>query len=399
MFVRYLNGELDEEIYMDQAPGYVKRGHEDKVCRLKKCLYGLKQASMVWNKTLSVYLTGVGFIQSKADMCVYTFKNSDSGSRVILLLYVDDLLVAADDASVWKPIKAGLMDAFKMKDLGSARWFLGMCIQQDDDYICIDQENYVLRVLDKFGMTDCKACATPMTADNLYAVDEDEAELPNVPYRSLVGCLMYAAVCTRPDITNAVNQLSRYGNKFTLVHWKAAKRVLRYLKGTTHLKLCYSGRGSGVLSMHCDADWAGDRIERRSTTGYVSLLCGGAISWRSKLQTSIALSSTEAELYALVSATQETIWLRRLMKDMFQEQNSATVISCDNQGCIAIVKHPRRYADRSKHIGVKKFFVSAALDADDVILKWVSTSEQVADIMTKAQTRVSFIRNRKWIMY
>jgi hypothetical protein len=275
---------------------------------------------------------------------------------------------------------------------------LGIQIRRDREnrILWMSQEKYIGDILKRFNMEDCKPVGTPMdtsiklTKDMEPQTEQEKLEMKKVPYRSAVGSLMYAMVGTRPDIAAAVGVVSRHLENPGQAHWAAVKRILRYLKGTQKLGLQYGGNPtSGLLMGYSDADWAGDLETRRSTTGYMFQLCGGAISWNSKRQSSVALSTTEAEYMALSSATQEAIWLRQLLKDLHNPQQAATVIHEDNQACIAAVKNPTNHS-RMKHIDIRYHFTREKVEAKEVVLEYCETNKMVADILTKAIGRPKF---------
>eukprot|EP00873_Tetraselmis_striata_P039364 jgi/Tetstr1/459628/TSEL_004984.t1 len=209
-----------------------------------------------------------------------------------------------------------------------------------------------------------------------------------MPYQALVGSLLYAMVATRPDIAEAVSKLCRVMAKPEERHWQAAKRVLRYLKGTKTLGLTFSGgKADGLLHGYCDADWAGDVVSRRSTTGFVFMLCGAAVSWKSQLQATVALSTAEAEYMALCAAVCEALFLRELLRELCCAQSEATVIFEDNQSCIALTRNPMTHG-RSKHIAIKYHFTREKVLSGEVAIEYCPTAQMVADALTKALGRL-----------
>lgn len=312
----FLNGVLEEELFMAQPKGY-ERGGKNLVCRLKKSIYGLKQASRAWNQVVNAFFEEHGFSRSNADSCVYVKAEKDM--ILIIAIYVDDLILASNDLEALNNLKNLLMKNFKMKDLGELKFFLGMEISRDRQAkkIYLSQQRYLKDILRRFGMQDCKAVVTPLE-DGLklskelpLGTEKGEEEPVDGIYRSIIGSLMYAMIATRPDIAYAVGLLSRFMVNPGKRHLECAKRVLRYLRGTISLSLEFSG--DLLLKGFSDADWAGCPDERKSTSGFVFYLGNGAISWKSSRQTTVALSSTEAEYIALCTAAREGIWLRRLL--------------------------------------------------------------------------------------
>ena len=343
----FLNGELDEEIYMDQPTGFVKEGNEHKVCKLLKSIYGLKQSSRQWYFRFQEVVLSNGFTMIDEDNCVYTKRSK--GKFVIMSLYVDDILIAGNDKSFVMEIKAWLSSNFEMKDMGEAAYILGVKISRNRSkkLLSLSQETYIKKILERFSMQDCKSLDSPVSKCDALSLEmcpktqKEIDQMRKVPYANAVGSLMYAMMCTRPDICYAVGMVSRYQSNPGQGHWKAVKRVLRYLKGTTDYALCYQGSDL-QLEGYTDADWAGDLDERRSTSGFVFLLGCGAISWSSKKQTCIALSTMEAEFVAFSSAAQEAVWLRNFLDHLVDANDSGPVpINCDSQAAIAYTKESK----------------------------------------------------------
>ncbi|KAL1448085.1 hypothetical protein WDU94_013979 [Cyamophila willieti] len=384
----FLHPKLDEEIYMelprdDQFDG--------KCCKLLKSIYGLKQASHVWNLELDKALKNLEFQQSKYDPCVYIRRSSVS--VIYVSVYVDDLLIFSNNEVEKNRVKSKLMETFQMKDLGPAHYILGYCInyKKQEKCLTLDQSKYIQEVLHRFNMADCNGTKTPMdpnqifSEDMLYKSSEKRNEVLHIPYQEAIGSLLYIAQGTRPDIMYAVSYLSRFNNSFGPIHWNAVKRIMRYLKQTIDLKLTYKKNSNKDLYGFSDADWASDTIERKSTTGYAFFLSGGAISWNSKKQPTIALSTTEAEYMALSNAVQEAIWLKGLKNELIQSSNNPILLYGDNKSAIDLSKNAK-YQARTKHIDVCHHFIRDYVQRDVIKIKHVSTKEMVADNLTKALT-------------
>ncbi|KAG8480959.1 hypothetical protein CXB51_025647 [Gossypium anomalum] len=309
----FLHGELEEDIYMQQPEGFTVSEKEDYVCLLKKSLYGLKQSPRQWYKRFDSFMTSHDFKRSSFDSCVY-FKKNNNGSFVYLLLYVDDMLIAAKDKGEIRKVKAQLSEEFEMKDLGPAKKILGMEILRDrkTSKLYLSQKGYIEKLLCRFNMRSAKPVSTPLAAhfrlsSTLSPQSDDEIEyMSHVPYSSAVGSLMYAMVCSRPDLSYAVSAVSRYMANPGKEHWKAVQWILRYLRGTIDVCLQFGRTEDGVIG-YVDADFAGDLDRRRSLTGYVFTIGGCAISWKATLQTTVALSTTEAEYMAITEACKEAI--------------------------------------------------------------------------------------------
>ena len=379
----FLNGKLDEEIYMQQPEGYVKPGEENLVCKLEKSLYGLKQSSRCWNKAFRESVETLGFTQASADPCVFIRKKD---TLTIIAVHVDDLMILAQNILEMQRLKDSLKLQFKMKDMGELHYYVGASIVQDKEgkQVYLHQgQQYIEKMLKKFGQTEAKSVSTPADC-NVKLQKEDSVSRPvdTISYQSIVGSLLYAAITTRPDIAQAVGVVSKFCANPTQSHLTAAKRILRYLKGTVNLGLSYKRCADGNLIGYSDADWAGDVDERHSTSGNVFLLAKGAVSWLSKKQATVALSTAEAEYVALSAATQEAIWLRRLLADVGEPLEDPIVINEDNQGAIAIAKNPVGHA-RTKHIDMRYHFVREGVQNGAIILKYVASGDMIADILTK----------------
>ena len=386
----FLNGELEERVFIQQPPGY-QEGAPGMVCRLRKALYGLRQAPRAWHLRLSAELEARGFTASSADPSLYTKGGSDH--NVLVLVYVDDILLASDNPNALDSTKADLMSAFDTRDLGDATFFLGMELVRDRAArtIKLSQHRMLLDIAHKYALGDAKTKATPVSlGTKLASAAEDEQLLDTAahPYSELVGSLLYVAVCTRPDIAQAVGALARFMSKPTAVHWSAAKGVLRYLASTIDYGITFSG-GDAPLVGYCDSDYAGDVDSRRSTTGYVFIMHGGAISWNSRLQPTVAVSTTEAEYMAAASAVKEALWLRKLMADLGHDVSTLKIYG-DNQGALKLLKHPIASV-RSKHIDVIYHFSRERVARKEVEFEYISTERMVADIMTKALPESKFV--------
>ncbi len=382
----FLNAILKELIYLRQPKGFEQRGPdgEELVCKLEKALYGLKQASRNWNLTINEWLTSeYGMTRSQADACVYV--KIINGQKLYVTVWVDDLVIAGSNMDIIRHFKHAIANRFKMKDLGEVSSVLGMEAIRDPTTgeIKLTQVAYLKKVLERFGLSDCNPVGTPIEG-NLQRL---EGGKPNHEYMSIVGSLMYASVVCRPDITYAVQALSRHFQSCGPDHLNAAKRVLKYLKGTINKGIIYksgsTGRAATGLIGYSDSDWGSDVDTRRSTTGYVFTFNGGAISWNSKLQQTVALSSSEAEYMALAAAVQEATHLRQLMEDLgCSITNSAITIFEDNIGCIAMSSNPV-FHKRTKHIAIKYHFIREKVESGEIDVKYISTNQQLADILTK----------------
>jgi len=384
----FLNGELNEEIYMQQPPGYIQSGKERLVCKLKKSLYGLKQSPRCWNATFREYLNSVGFKESSADPCVFIRKGKYLS---IIAVYVDDLILITETPDEMYNIKSALASRFKMKDMGQLHYCLGVNIVVEGSKIKLSQKQYIQMLLMKYRMIDANPVSTPID-QNVKLVKDDGHSKPvnSVHYQSMVGSLLYAAMATRPDIAHAVSVVSKFSASPTTAHMTAVKRILVYLKGTLNLSLQYSaGDIQSKLTGYSDADFANDET-RHSTTGNVFIMSNGAISWLSKKQTTVALSTTEAEYVALSSAAQEAVCLRSLLNDLHVDISKPTLIYEDNQSAIAVAMSQNTVQKRRKHIDVRHHFIQEAIQNGTICVQYCPTDYMVADILTKPLTRGQF---------
>ena len=391
----FLHGELEEEIYMLQPVGFEEKGKEDLVCRLTKSLYGLKQAPRCWYKRFDSFIISLRYNRLSSDHCTY-YKRFEDNDFIILLLYVDDMLVVGPNKDRVQELKAQLAREFDMKDLGPANKILGMQIHRDrkNRKIWLSQKNYLRKVLQRFNMQDCKPISTPLpvnfklSSSMCPSSEAERIEMSRVPYASAVGSLMYAMICTRPDIAQAVGVVSRFMADPGKEHWNTVKRILRYIKGTSDAALCFGG-SEFIVKGYVDSDYAGDLDKRKSTTGYVFTLAGGAVSWLSKLQTVVALSTTEAEYMAATQACKEAIWIQRLLGELGHKQQKITVY-CDSQSALHIARNPA-FHSRTKHIGVQYHFVREVVEEGSVDMQKIHTKDNLADVMTKPINTNKFI--------
>ena len=398
----FLNSPIEEEVYVHPPYGvHVPKG---KCWRLKKCIYGLKQASRSWFMCLVDALKSQGLTQSEADPCLFIGKDS-MGQDYYFVFHVDDVMLAVQDKKTEEKLHKALSKLFRIKRMGDISWFLGMKVTRTKAGYRIDQEKYTTDILRRFGSYDVTPVDTPGVAkDKLAAaasrpLTEAEQKM-NTPakvklYKAIIGSVLYAAMMTRPDIACVVGLLSRVMDGPRAEHWAGVHRLFRYLRGTTSLGLTFSG--SVKLSGHTDANWGGD-TNKKSTSGYVFSLNGGAISWASKRQHATALSSCESEYYAASLAISEAIWLRLLCAELGMKITGATtVIWEDNQGAIALSKGPSKRRV-SKHIDIRHHFIRQHVAEKSVKLQFVRTHDNVADAMTKPLPRPAFIKHRWSLM-
>ena len=387
----FLYGDLRENIYVTLPEGVVSASDVvNPVCKLNKALYGLKQASRCWSKTFNDFMTKFGFCSCESDSSIFCGKVNNV--NVIIAIFVDDGLIMSETIDAINIVTLELRKRFDIV-VNEPNTFVGVQIERNrhEKTIRIHQSDYALKVLERFNMLDAKSVCTPAEPgldlrDNT-ATDASE----NVPYRELVGSLMFLCNVTRPDISFAVNIVSRYVNNFGRNHWEACKRILKYLRGTHNLGIYYCKGGTFSLSGYCDADFAGDVNTRRSTSGFLFELASGLVSWSSQRQKSVALSTTEAEYVAASMATREAVWLSRLMKDIGCPASSAINLYTDNQSALRLVKNPE-FHKRTKHIDIHYHFIREKYEENVIDVMYVPSENQKADIFTKPMPRDRFQR-------
>lgn len=383
----FLHRELTEDVYVEQPRGYEVKNKEHKVYKLNKALYGLKQAPRAWFSRIESYFLKEGFEKSDSEQTLFT-KVSKQGKHLIISLYVDDLIYTGDDEVMLCEFKNSMMNEFDMSDLGKMRYFLGIEVMQLEGGIFISQKKYVMEVLRRFGMEHCNSVQNPIVPGFKIDKDENGTEVDSPFYKQLVGSMMYLTT-TRPDIMYAVNLISRYMSKPTVLHLSAAKRVLRYLQGTADFGILYKKEGNKELIGFTDSDYAGSVEDRKSTSGYVFILSSTAVAWSSRKQPIVALSTTEAEFVAAAACTCQAVWMKRVLKKLGYEGNESTIIFCDNSSAIKLSKNHVMHG-RSKHIDVRFHFLRDLVNEGVVQLKFCGTQKQVADILTKPLKLESF---------
>ncbi|CAN1319888.1 Retrovirus-related Pol polyprotein from transposon TNT 1-94 [Linum perenne] len=383
----FLNGVLDEEVFMTLPPGYEEVMGSGKVCRLKKSLYGLKQSPRAWFERFGAAVKQFGFSQSQADHTLF-ISHLPNNKIVILIVYVDDIIVTGNDEAGIKEIKMKLATEFEIKDLGVLRYFLGLEFARAREGLFVSQRKYVLDLLEETGMSGCRPAGTPMDfSTKLRPSDESEVK-DRERYQRLVGRLIYLAH-TRPDITYAVSVVSQFMHAPGAMHFDAVYRILRYLKGSPGKGLMFKKRDSLQVEAYTDADWAGDPNDRKSTSGYCTFLGGNLISWRSKKQSVVARSSAEAEFRAMSLGICEVIWIKRLLDELKLVTPTPIRLYCDNKSAVAIAHNPVLH-DRTKHVEIDKHFIKEKLDSGLICMPYIATTNQIADIFTKSLYKGQF---------
>jgi transposase InsO family protein len=412
--VAFLNAPVDELVYMELPSGFGKQGH---VGRLLKSMYGLKQAPRNWDRLIHGFITGeMGWKATVSDPSFY-FRRSKTGRLMLLYRFVDDMQgqYHPEDKAEFAVSSGMLSERFNIKKIDTATWMLGMRITRDEKAgtITLDQELYITKALERFSMDQCKPVASP----EVPGAAKDRTPSLDVPcdrqrYMEIVGTLMYAAISTRLDICHAVHYLAGNMVAPTVRHMKAAEHVLRYLAGTKEVGLVFGKhKGSAALETRgrsinakvdvcafADSDYAEDQSDRKSVSGWVAKLNGDPVSWSSKKQPVVALSTCEAELYAEAAAIQEVLWLRGLCSELgLNVECGASTVYGDNQAAIAVSANGIK-SQRTKHVDVKYHFITETIEAEKVKLQWVPSAQQQADIFTKALATPIFLGLRKQLM-
>ncbi|RVW61091.1 Retrovirus-related Pol polyprotein from transposon TNT 1-94 [Vitis vinifera] len=361
---------LEEEVYMKQPEGFPSSDGEQLVCKLKKSIYGLKQASR------------------------------QCGSKVcFLVLYVDDILLATNDKGLLHEVKQFLSKNFDMKDMGEASYVIGIKIHRDrfKGILGLSQETYINKVLERFRMKNCSPSVSPIVKGDRFNLNQcpkkdlEKEQMKNIPYASAVGSLMYAQVCTRPDIAFAVGMLGRYQSNPGIDHWKDAKKVMRYLQETKDYKLMYRRTSNLEVVGYSDSDFAGCVDSRKSTSGYIFILAGGAISWRSVKQTMTATSTMEAEFISCFEATSHGVWLKSFISGLRVMDSISRPLSiyCDNSTAVFMAKN-NKSGSRSKHIDIKYLAIRERVKEKKVVIEHISTELMIADPLTKGMPPLKF---------
>ncbi|KAK1681229.1 hypothetical protein QYE76_042077 [Lolium multiflorum] len=376
----FLNGDIEEELYMVQPKGFVDPKNADKVCKLQRSIYGLKQASRSWNLRFDRVIKDFGFIRTHGEACIY--KKVSGSSVAFLILYVDDILLIGNDIELLSSVKGYLNKSFSMKDLGEAAYILGIKIYRDRSrrLIGLSQSTYLDKILKKFRMDESKKGFLPMLPGKVLsktqgpATADERERMSKIPYASAVGSIMYAMLCTRPDIAHAVSLTSRYQSDPGMEHWTAVKNILKYLKRTKDI--------------YTDASWNTDPDDSKSQSGYVFILNGAAVSWSSSKQCTVAKSSTESEYIAASEASSEAVWMKRFIVELGVVPSALDplVIYCDNTGAIANAKEPRSHK-KLKHIKLRFHSIREYIEDGEVEICKVHTDLNVADPLTKALPR------------
>lgn len=376
----FLHGELKEEVFVEQPTGFEIKGEENKVYKLNKALYGLKQAPRAWYSKIDGYFVKNGF---KKCYCEHTLFVKIKGDNIIIVsIYVDDLIYMGNNTGMLEEFKETMKKEFAMTDLGVMKYFLGVEVVQDEAGIFICQKKYAEEILTKFGMETCNSVRNPIVPGQKLTKEEVGDAVNSTQFKQLVGSLRYLTA-TRPDLMFSVNLVSRYMEEPREQHLLVVKRILRYVQGTVTMGIRYKRDGDSNLVGFVDSDYAGDIDDRRSTSGYVFMMGEGAVSWSSKKQPIVTLSTTEAEFVSAAFGACQAVWQRNILEEIGLPQTEGMTVFCDNSSTIKLSRNPVLHG-RSKHISVRYHFLRDLVNDGIINLEYCSTLEQVADIMTKA---------------
>lgn len=386
----FLHGVLTESVFMEQPDGFqVPSASPGLACHLKKAIYGLKQAPRAWYDQLSIFLKSLGFTTSRADTSLMV--RLSSAHCCYVLIYVDDIIIMGSSSVAISTLISDLHRKFALKDLGPLSYFLGVEVfMPPSGGMFLSQKKYILDLLSRTKMTDAKAIATPMISGPLVSTRQGDLFSDVRMYRSVVGALQYATL-TRPEISFSVNKVCQFMHSPTILHWQMVKRILRYLKGTMdHGLFLHRPTHLGIHGF-ADADWASDPDDRKSTSGFCVFFGGNLISWGSKKQSIISRSSTEAEYRCLATVATEMVWLRSLFLDLHICLSNPPVLWCDNLSAVHLSANPILHS-KTKHVELDIYFVRDLVLHNKLIVRHLPALEQIADVLTKPLSAVSFAR-------
>jgi len=374
----FLNGKLEEKVYVEQPPGFESSKFPDHVFKLDKALYGLKQAPRAWYDTLSKFLLENKFKRGNVDKTLFVRKYN--GDVLLVQIYVDDIIFGSSSERLYKKFSELMSKKYEMSMMGELNYFLGLQVKQTKNRIFINQGKYVKDLLNKFGFSDCSPMKTPMGTGDKLCEDKNGKSVDITAYRGMIGSLLYLTA-SRPDIMFATCLCARYQASPKESHLKAVKRIFRYLKGSPNLGLWYPKDSGFDLIGYSDSDFAGCKIDRKSTSGACQLLGNRLVSWSSKKQHSVSISTAEAEYVAAGSCCSQILWMQYQLQD-YGVTASKTPIFCDSTSAIAISNNPVLHS-RTKHIDIRYHFIRDHVMKEDVELHFIPTDNQLADLFTK----------------
>jgi len=386
----FLYRHLDEEIYMEQPEGFKIHGQEQKVLRLCRAIYGLKQAALAWWKELLASMRKMGFEHFQSDAGIFIHKASN-GDIVVAMIYIDDSGFMDNNVTLVKEKKKAFMGIWECHDLGELNEFLGITIRCSGRKIILDQKAYLTKVLDRFGMTNAIIANTPLP--HVYtpvAHTGNPGPTLRTQYQAIIGSLLYLMLGTRPDITFAVIKLSQFSANPSKEHFEQAKYICHYLAGTQDYTMVFDGNTNEGLIVHSDSDWAADINNRHSITGYFFKLARSSVSWLSRAQKTVALSSTEAEYMAISDCCQQAMWITNLFREIGFPILPITICG-DNQGSLFIGSNPVQ-EKWTKHIDICYHYIRECIEDNKVSVVFVPGNDNLADMFTKNLDHLKFVK-------
>jgi hypothetical protein len=388
----YLNSLTKEDIYMKQPEGFVEPGYEDHVCKLVHTIYGTMQGAHDWYETLSKTYKDLGYTTSRADPCV-RFKK-ENGNYTITDTYTDDVFGASNDDEEGERRKKEIGGVWEIKDVGENEYFLGMRVQQDLEMgtIRLTQKPYWEHVLNRFRLEHITPRNTPLpTGINLDSnmspkTDSERKTMDDKPYRSVLGSVMWGQLATRPDLSFSVSLLARFQANPGMEHWNALMHVIGYIKNTLDYGLTYSRDTDFSPHAFVDADYGGCQDTRRSTSGYVFIMAGGPVTWSSKRQATVALSTVEAEYVAMSRCAQQMVWMQSWLREVEVEFSVPSLMKGDSRGAIALTRNTKDHG-KVKHIDIRHHYIRELLQSGVITIEQVPSSDNLADLFTKPLPR------------
>jgi hypothetical protein len=386
----FLNGPLQERVYVEKPPGFEDPRKPNHVYLLHKAHCGLKQAPRAWYDCLKGFLIKNGFTIGKADSTLFTRKVDNE--LFVCQIYVDDIIFGSTNEKLCEEFSKVMTNRFEMSMMGELKYFLGFQVKQLKEGTFLCQTKYTQDMLKKFGMEKAKHAKTPMSSNGHLDLNEEGKSVDQKLYRSMIGSLLYLCA-SRPDIMLSVCMCACFQANPKDCHLVAVKRILRYLVHTQNLGLWYPKGSLFDLLGYSDSDYAGCKVDRKSTTGTCQFLRRSLVSWSSKKQNCVALSTAEAEYIAAGACCAQLLWMKQTLRDFGCEFNKIPLL-CDNESAIKLANNPVQHS-RTKHIDIRHHFLRDHEAKGDIELFHVSTENQLADIFTKPldETRFCFLRS------
>jgi hypothetical protein len=385
----FLNGPIKEEVYVEQPPGFKDSEYPNHVYKLSKALYGLKQAPRAWYECLRDFLITNGFKVGKADPTLFT--KTLENDLFVCQIYVEDIIFGSTNESTCEEFSRIMTQKFEMSMMGELKYFLGFQVKQLQEGTFISQTKYIQDILNKFGMKDAKPIKTPMGTNGHLDLDTRGKSVDQKVYRSMIGSLLYLCA-SRPDIMLSVCMCARFQVDPKEAHLRAIKRILRYLVYTPKFGLWYPRGSTFDLIGYSDADWAGCKINRKSTSGTCQFLGRSLVPWASKKQNSVALSTAEAEYIAASHCCAQLLWMRQTLRDYGYKLTKVPLL-CDNESAIRMADNLVEHS-RTKHIAIRYHFLRDHQQKGDIEIAYINTKEQLADIFTKPLDEQTFTKLR-----